>query len=353
VNAPQTADRAIEVRRRLADPWDVCRRLGIDEGAKPQARGLMIRCPWHADRSPSCSVREAEDETISVNCFGCGATGDVLDLVAISHRLDVRGNFADVLRLADALAGVDQPKSLDRRLPRPGRTFPPPDHVAALWASCRPIGQDAEVSAWLTSRGLDPGDVESFDLARALPTDSFLPTWAQFRGRSWRETGHRCILPMFDQRGGLASVRARRVADDDGPKTLPPAGYRLGGMVMADALGRQLLATGKRPEFWPRKETLRIIVTEGEPDFLTWATAFPDAHLTAPAVVGIVAGSWTEGVAARIPDGSRVIVRTHHDEAGEAYAGAVLAALAQRRATVVRGGSRDCSHCLARMRGAA
>jgi len=347
------AERVAEVRRQLADARKICRLLGIDEGAKPQARGLLIRCPWHADRTPSCSVWEADDETIAVNCFACGATGDVLDLVAVSHRLDVRGNFADVLRLAGDLAGVDQPKPAAHRSPRRARTFPPADHVAALWASCRPVAHDPEVSAWLTSRGLDPGDVESFDLARALPPDAVLPPWAQSRGRSWRETGHRCILPMFDERGDLASVRSRRVAGDDGPKTLPPAGYRLGGLVMADALGRQLLASGQPPHFWPRKEALRIIVTEGEPDFLTWATAFSDAHLTAPAVVGIVAGSWTDGVAARIPDGSRVIVRTHHDDAGEAYAGAVFGALAQGRATVVRGGARDCSHCLARTRGAA
>ena len=89
---------------------------------------------------------------------------------------------------------------------------------------------------------------------------------------------------MFNRLGVLRSLRARRVVAGEGPKNLAPAGFFTGGLVMADALGRKLLATGQRPESWPATVPLRIVVAEGEPDFLTWATHFSDADEAAPAV---------------------------------------------------------------------
>ena len=40
-------------------------------------RGNMTRCPFHADRTPSMKLNEDY-----FYCFGCGAHGDVIDLVA-------------------------------------------------------------------------------------------------------------------------------------------------------------------------------------------------------------------------------------------------------------------------------
>ena len=40
-------------------------------------RGDMICCPFHDDRHPSMKLNEKY-----FYCFGCGATGDVIDLVA-------------------------------------------------------------------------------------------------------------------------------------------------------------------------------------------------------------------------------------------------------------------------------
>jgi len=356
VNARGGDVQAIEVRRRLVDPGEVCSRLGIDEGARRQARGLLIRCPWHADRIPSCSVRQAEDETIAVKCFGCGATGDVFDLVAAGNGLDARRNFPRVLELAMDLAGVSSTQAPPpaQRMARPSnRGFPPIGEVATLWDSCRPVFDDPEVSAWLRSRALDPGDVEDFGVARALPRDLTLPAWARLRGRGWTEGGYRCLLPMFDERGVLRSVRARQIGDGAAPKAVPPAGFSLSGLVMADALSRQLLAGAAVPDVWPASTPLRIVVAEGEPDYLTWATAFSDADVAAPAVFGVVAGSWTKELAARVPDHARIIVRTHHDEAGERYAREVFATFGGRRVALVRGGVRDCAACATALRGAA
>jgi len=41
-------------------------------------------------------------------------------------------------------------------------------------------------------------------------------------------------------------------------------------------------------------------------------------------VLGIVSGSWSQDFADRIPYGSELIVRTHHDDAGERYAAEIV-----------------------------
>jgi hypothetical protein len=291
-------------------------------------------------------VRRAADETLAVHCFGCGVTGDVLDLVAVAHGLECRRDFRVVLRLAADLAGVPlgeigSPQDAHRLMGQPQTQpiYPPEAEVFALWDSCRHVGDIREVTAWIAGRGLDAGAVEDFGLARALPADVPLPRWARYQRQTWGEAGYRLLLPMFDRLGVLRSLRARRVVAGEGPKNLAPAGFSTGGLVMADALGRKVLTTGQRPEGWPDGVPLRIVVTEGEPDFLTWGTRFSDADETAPAVLGVVSGSWTSAIASRLPDGARVIIRTHLDEPGEKYAQAVHESL-RGRCTLLRGGLR-------------
>ena len=106
-------------------------------------------------------------------------------------------------------------------------------------------------------------------------------------------------MPVFDEHGRLRSVRACRTDPGivpvslDVPKRLPPKGYRAEGLIMANSLGRIVLAGGVVPSWWPESKPLRIVVCEGEPDFLTWASEYSDGDETAPAVFGVVSGSWT------------------------------------------------------------
>jgi hypothetical protein len=89
-----------------------------------------------------------------------------------------------------------------------------------------------------------------------------------------------------------------------------------------------MLATGRSPA----RPTcpLRVVVVEGEPDFLTWATRFSDADEDVPVVLGVLSGGWSNDMAMRIPDDARVVIRTHHDPAGDAYADVVRESLGPR-----------------------
>ena len=72
------------------------------------------------------------------------------------------------------------------------------------------------------------------------------------------------------------------------------------------------------------------MICEGVPDFLTWATRWGDAAESAPAVLGIISGSWTEAIAGLIPAGTVVYLRTHADPAGAKYAAQIASTLEQR-----------------------
>ena len=47
-------------------------------------RNGMVCCPFHNDRTPSMKVDSR------FYCFGCGASGDVIDLAALLHGLGKR-----------------------------------------------------------------------------------------------------------------------------------------------------------------------------------------------------------------------------------------------------------------------
>ncbi len=185
---------------------------------------------------------------------------------------------------------------------------------------------------YLRSRGANPVAAAELDLARVLPADAdmssvFGPLWTP---------AHCLIVPLFDARGVMRSLLARSIDPTANPKSLAPSGYQRGGLLMVDPLALHLLRTGARPEWWPDTEELRIVIAEGEIDWLICATQWSDGAACAPATFGIVSGSWTPEIAARIPDGSTVVIATDHDPAGEKYAAQIVATLAERNVSVER-----------------
>lgn len=318
---------ATEVRNAISDPVKLCSWLGLSERATRQSGGLLVCCPAHGEADPSCSVTRGPDGTVRVRCFACGFSGDGLHLVAVCYGLSVRADFREVMALAAGLAGelhlrdeilggerMTERKPILAPQTHAEAPYPPQDEVWSLWRGSTSVGSDADVWEALRGRGIDPDRVDTRQLARVASTA--LPRWATFRGQSWAATGHRLLVPMWDESGIMRSVRAWRIGDSPTPKRLPPAGHKAAGLVMANRMAWLMLIGRACPK--------QLVFVEGEPDFLSQATWTEDA------VVGIVSGGWTQHHALRVPGQTCVILATHHDEAGDRYAEQIAGTLSDR-----------------------
>ena len=216
----------------------------------------------------------------------------------------------------------------------------PLERARRLTSSDGQVDVEHEAHAYLKRRAIDPGMVDFYDLLRVLPPGTPCPTWASVRRRPWSEAGYRLVIPMVDHTGELCSLRAWRLPGEvidqpgeDWPKRVAPAGRSTIGLVMACPIARQMLRTGEAPSYLQGRP-LDVVVCEGEPDFITNAAMVNEASDAPPAVLGVVSAAWSQAVADRIPEGSRVFIRTHRDEAGSRYAQAIRDSLNDRLVAV-------------------
>ena len=324
------------------------------------------------DRRPPVALflRDGEEHW-HCKVAGCGAGGGAAALLAAIRFREIPGK-GDPRWVEVYTELEDRPTRTPARPPQPARTparpssvgtqmvsdpyqmdakatarppeapgYPPLDEVLSFWGACWSLGRlaaDDATRGYLRTRGLDVDRLSLLDLSRSLPADLPLPRWVPVGGvdsRVW--TGvYRLVTPMFDAAGALRSLRFRAIGTAPaGKKALNPRGYGYGGLVMADPMGIALLRGARADEdvSWDG----RVIVVEGEPDFWTWA-CHPGrfGRPSTWAVLGVVSGSWSEEIAARIPDKARVVIRTHHDEPGQKYAERIRATFSKGRCDVLR-----------------
>jgi hypothetical protein len=303
-------------------------------GAKPNGKGLIIRCPAHPDKTPSCGITPGEDGTLRAKCHACGWSADALGMIAHADGLDTHSadDFREImahgaeiggdLMLADEIRNgrpVAERKPVPLPSPEPPREYPDQSEVRDLWSLAAPIASDANASGLLRSRSIDPNAATERALLRVIGPSQPLPGWATYGGASWRDSGHRVIARVVDCNGAVRSVRSWQVDGKTGPKRLPPTGHRMTGLVLANRDAAKILA-GKG------QQIKTVVICEGEPDWATWSTRVP----VDVAVFGIGTGSWTKEHAEKLPKDANVYVRTHCDDAGDKYASNVAETIGDR-----------------------
>jgi hypothetical protein len=330
---------------------EVATALGLEVRPRSRSLGPCLACqaPRRGTSDPRGPVGLTADG-LGWRCHRCHAAGDAVTLAAlVAHgTVPEKGDTAGWRAVAAFCEAHGLCTSHETAAPRPAMPRsrhataspspppaptpapkrPPEAEVRALWHRCHAVTDDADVCAWLLEgekRRIDPALVAERDLARTLPRAGPLPAWCVYRGASWRTSSHRVIVPLYGAGGRLESLHARAVAPQAAKdKAASPRDAEVRGLVMADAGGRVLLEGATPPSAG------KVIVAEGVPDFLTWATHYGDAAEDAPPVLGMIAGSWTLAIAATIPTGWTVIIRTHRDAAGDAYAEKIRASVAGR-----------------------
>jgi hypothetical protein len=268
--------------------------------------------------------------------------------LAPDAKARVRAWVVEWLRIGEA--PTPEPRRMELRPADAPPEYPPVEEVRSLWEHAIPAKRDERAVRWLGDRGLSALRITQLDLCRVLPWGLPCPAWAgrpaleatedkaAVEARPWSRSAYRCVFPMFDASGEMRSLLARYVgrppSNEPRPhkraalKSRAPHGFERRGLVLACPAGVRLL----------RGEALgpvRVVISEGEMDLCSWATAAKAPAGETLATLGVFAGGWTAAHAARVPDGATVVIATHHDAGGEAYARQIVETLEARRAAGV------------------
>lgn len=372
---------ADHIKNNLADPA-IVHALGLGRNAKPTTEGSLILCPWHQNSdTPACHVFRKNGRIVAYCHGACERGYDVLALVAAARGLTTSGTdfrlvldegsrLLGFLGLADLLRhlGVESaPEPRRRSVAAPATPAAQQDREGAVgvevgalaerearitWeeqqkvadclaavASLRalrkavvlpsaksPSDYARQVADWICyDRGFGDLGVRLLaerQLAWVLPDLAYQARPAAFRG--WWSSGHFLVTFLYDHLGDIVSARARCVrACEATQKSLSPSHARSRGALGAlNSVARAILRCG--PTGWPTPPT--IVLCEGEMDGLSVGISVPDDV----AVFFYVSGSWTDEIAARFPDGSKVVVLNHSDEKGVRYLHKIALSLGSR-----------------------
>lgn len=229
------SDIARELRREplACDPAELCRLLNLDQRMVRQPRGVIVCCPAHDDRNPSCSVRIANDDTLAVKCQSCGWSADAIGLIEKVHGVGFVDAIAELARMTGRYDLLENGASREPR-PRPPLRIVPPEtpaladvrfHEIATWLieNC-PLNEAPDVAAYLDSRGI-LADAQGTGCA-ALPTADLHPRVVAamrkafgddtdhcglVRGTGFAHPDNRIILPWKDRAGRIATLQRRRI----------------------------------------------------------------------------------------------------------------------------------------------
>lgn len=274
-------------------------------------------------------------------------------------------------RNSNAPRGAALERDGERSAPAPRAaadpTYPPEREVAWLWDIAEPVAYysvpepvipfETPATAWIRSIGIDPArlglhpelQVRSTPDARAIDKhrDGYWPAWAKTGGRRWCDSGYGALIPLFDHRGDLRTIKARwttpAVVDEhgevtgappDGVKSAGPFGFDIRGVVMANVQGLYLLRTGAWQDDTARDQR-ELWIAEGEPDLEVVTYRLHNSARPHRAALGIHPGAWTAAIAARVPRDSTVVLASDPDKAGDKLAEVVQRTL-QGRATIKR-----------------
>lgn len=308
----------------LTNPVAVCDALGLSTGAKRNRDGYLVHCPagHGSGGTPSCSVITGGDGTIQVRCFACELSGSVVDLVAAVHSVhpaseECRTVLGEMLH-GGAVYHASPKKNITPPIPQ--RTYM--TTAAEYWEQFGRVDECETSLNYLAARGLSAMVAADRDLLRRYNLTQ-TPKWAYVRDDkldravSWAESGHLLVARAYDCTGEARGLRGWRIFDTNTPKRVPACGYRGDGLVLANERAALLL----RRTIGPTK----IIITEGESDWLSASTRWPEL-----AVFGVYSGSWSESIAAAIPAGSKLVIMTDRDEAGDNYARKIVETIKEK-----------------------
>ncbi len=203
---------------------------------KRRGRTYVCSCPFHSEKSPSCTIYP---DTQSFYCFGCGAGGDVFTWIRRIENIE----FTDAVKLLADKAGLQVPNDHEAEQKAHLRTqvFAINREAANFFYRNLVAGMDKRGLQYFISRNLKPKTIQKYGLGFAADDWTSLTDYLLKKGFTEDEliiadvahrsnrTGkiydtfrNRVIFPIVDTRGAVIGFGGR-VMDDSQPKYLNTA----------------------------------------------------------------------------------------------------------------------------------
>ena len=200
-----------------------------------RGRHYVCNCPFHSEKSPSCTIFP---DTQSFYCFGCGAGGDVITWVRRMEDLE----FTDAVKQLAEKSGLQVPndREADRRAQLRTRIFAINRETANFYFRNLVAGNDKRGLQYFVSRQLKPETIKKYGLGYAPDSWNTLTDHLLKKGFTEEEllaanVAHRSgkgnlydafrgrvMFPIVDTRGAVIGFGGR-VLDDSQPKYLNTA----------------------------------------------------------------------------------------------------------------------------------
>lgn len=295
-----------EVLSRL-DVSDVISHLGITG----QFRGRWLR-------SRRCATDDHAGDSFGISrdgrwhCFACDKGGDLLALIAMSEKLDLRANFPAVLELAAKIAGLESGDPWDALGKPPPKARPPlppamplPERIAlakrrAAWVWDRLMRRmdaarerrDGRVMSvgdlYLEGRGVGQTAALTEDI-RETPmriTMEEMAKSAELKSLAYLFAAPAIAVPVRGLDGHLVDIRVRRFEPREGQ---PKIVGMLGGVTAGPAEAgrpRQLVGCYGNPQ---NVDSDLVVIVEGLMDYLTALCVWPNACVLGAVEAGSLA----------------------------------------------------------------
>ena len=200
-----------------------------------RGRHYVCNCPFHSEKSPSCTIFP---DTQSFYCFGCGAGGDVITWVRRIENLE----FTDAVKQLAEKSGLEVPndREAEQRAQLRTRIFGINRETANFYFRALISGNDKRGLQYFISRQLKPETIRKYGLGYAPDSWNALTDHLLKKGYTEEEllaanVAHRSgkgnlydafrgrvMFPIVDTRGAIIGFGGR-VLDNSQPKYLNTA----------------------------------------------------------------------------------------------------------------------------------
>ena len=197
-----------------------------------RGRNYVCSCPFHSEKTPSCTVFT---DTQSFYCFGCGAGGDVITFTMKIENLD----FSEAVKLLAQRSGIEVPEYGQKDsgyAKRKTRIYEMNRLAANYFYTNLFKGPDKTGLQYFASRKLTPQTIKKYGLGYASDSwndltdhlrskgytdEEIVDAWlaGSKNGRIFDMFRKRVMFPIIDLRGNIIGFGGR-VLDDSQPKYL-------------------------------------------------------------------------------------------------------------------------------------